>query len=1147
MSESEEPRDVATADDAPDEAAEAPAEPAKKAPDESASSEDEEAPKKIAEAESNGVSADPSPREERTAPSAGTARVTNLQFFSLFVALFASGSAALVYQSTWGRMLHRVFGVGDLAIATVLASFFLGLGIGSAIGGRWGTRSSRPAVTYAILEIGVAVWAVASLFLIPRLHTVYAALAGDASFGTLTVVRLLVAFAILLPPTILMGATLPVLIAAVSRRGLHWSSSATKLYATNTFGAMFGAGATGLYLVPTFGARASIFVAAGASLVAAAVVFVAWRGHRQDADIERPERRDAKPARVSDSAKLAIALAGFAGLASLSGEVIWTRVLRMVVQGTTQAFAAMLVNYLFGIAVGSIIAERWLRRGISPRRAFAVTQLALACLTALAMFVAPQLPRIMALTQGNTELVPHHAWIVLVLSIALLLPIALVIGTSIPIAWRIAGDDPEDASQHAGRVLASNTFGGLVGSLVAGFVIIPLIGIEFTIILLMFLHAGIAAAAFRSEAVAFRDRIASLIGPPAIAVAIMVLLQPNLHVPYLLDAWSDPERAVIDGPSDEWRDPIKYIREGRNTTVTVLDRDGALRLFNDGRPESGIGDEPPGFGDELAVLGSLPTLFAARHDRAMVIGLGGAHTTTIMLGGPWERLDVVELEDAVVDAARVLYERAEFPFPLDDERAHIVVDDARAQLVLAPPNTYDAVVSQPSHPWLAGSSALYTKEFFQEVDRALTEGGVLSLWVNLFRMDVPHLRSIVATLHSVFDNVLVFIAESSSFICVASNAPLTLDSRFRERVEGDGLRPYLEPFMLDQNVDFLSVLELDADGSRRFGEGAPIIEDDRPAFEFDIAQMPHESGVSFADLDVAFAELPWLTADTLNEIPVEDRGNVMVQRIEQVRDRWRSLDRARAATELGVISQPTSRLLQGTIANYRGDLSLALTRYDASPSRAAALEADKLRHAEGLYRELVDTALARETQPTRASFIVSAALGLGDVEDVARALALAARVDDDRDADIRDVARAFVDEDCTSLLSILEAHPRFEDPNALFHATRCAFEAGDAARARDLMLHRSRVLRGIAAEEARKGRDALDQDNLGGAMRAFRRALFHNPGHGRAAAELARLLDEDGRNDAAAEVLRAASDASRGIPGASRTIEQAASELNVTL
>ncbi|MBC7172193.1 MAG: spermidine synthase, partial [Polyangiaceae bacterium] len=165
----------------------------------------------------------------------------------VYAALFLGGAAALAYETAWGRMLHRVFGVGDQAVATVLAAFFLGLGLGSALGGKISARFARPARAYALLEMTIGAWALLSIVLVPEIHHVYAALGPDLGLPALTALRLALALAILLPPTILMGATLPVVLGAVVRRDAHWSGVATRLYAVNTLGAVAGAGFTGLY------------------------------------------------------------------------------------------------------------------------------------------------------------------------------------------------------------------------------------------------------------------------------------------------------------------------------------------------------------------------------------------------------------------------------------------------------------------------------------------------------------------------------------------------------------------------------------------------------------------------------------------------------------------------------------------------------------------------------------------------------------------------------------------------------------------------------------------------------------------------------------------------------------------------------------
>ena len=1070
-----------------------------------------------------------------------------LRFASLFVALFLSGTAALVYQSTWGRMLQRVFGVSDLAIATVLATFFLGLGLGSALGARYATRSRRPALTYGLLEAIIGLWALLSLLLIPNLHALYAGLGADAGFGLLTTVRLVLAIVVLLPPTLLMGATLPILVQAAARHGVHWSSSATWLYATNTLGAVAGAGLTGLWLVPTFGTRTSVVVAAAASFAAALVVLVFWGSNATTTTTEEaPEPERVLPGSV----RLAMGLAALAGFASLCSEVLWTRVLRMVVQGTTQAFAAMLVNFLVGIALGSLIAERWMRKGRDPRALFGITQLTLGVLTVVAMAVGAQMPRLSMLLQERYQVVPHEPWVLLVMSAVLLLPLALVLGTSIPLAWRMAGGSAEEAARHSGRILATNTLGGLLGSLVAGFVLVPFLGIEASILSVAFLHLLASAIAFRSYAKGLVPKVLALTAPLALGAGL-VSLEPSLHVPYLLDAWYDTSRALIEGPRESHREALKFLEEGRNTTVTVLERSGSLRLFNDGRPESGISlSGEPGFGEELAVLASLPTLFAEQHGRVMVVGLGAGHSAAVVNGGPWGHIDVVELEESVVRAARFLYDAREKPFPLDDPRTHLIVDDARAQLVLAPAGTFDAVVSQPSHPWLAGSSALYTEEFFREVDRALRPGGVLALWTNLFRIHVRHLRSIVATLLEVFPHVCAFVAESSSFILVASHEPIRFDERFAERVSSDGLQPYLRPFALDDIVDFTSTLELDTEGARLFAEGAPIVHDDRPVLEIELARIPHDQALQEADLDFAFESLPWVHADTLATVPNDVRADFLLQRIEYARLRLRALARLERSIESAELSETETQLVRGVLAETRGDVGAALRAYDAARrDTRAADRADRLREVEHRHAELLASLDAPcRAQPQRATPCLAAALALEDRAAAARAVLLAERIGDTTHTPLLPVARAFSANDCAGLEAAITANDdALDEPSTGLIAARCADAAGRFDDLTRYLDRRNFALRKIASDATRDGEAARNGHNGGLAMMHFRRAFRANPGHGAATTALATQLHALGRADEATEVLRAGWVEARHLSAARSLFEGTASSLSITL
>ncbi len=1108
-------------------------------------------------------------------------------------------------------------------VATVLATFFLGLGLGSALAGKWGTRLRRPARVYALLEIAIGAWAILSLLLIPNVHDVYAAIGGGVGFGLLTVLRFLIAVLILLPPTLLMGATLPVLVAVVARRGVEWSSGATWLYATNTFGAVLGAGATGLYLVPAYGARVSIVIAAVTSFAAALLVYALWRtseAEQLDSDTdsgadaagdpaaqcaedeagdgeaapaapeypavethseppaESPTGADALEERaglvrpsvapptkvVPSRVRLAMTLACIAGFASLASEVLWTRVLRLVVQGTTQAFAAMLVNYLVGIALGSLIAERLMRKSHNPTKLFAITQLLLAVFTAIAIWVGSQLPRLSVLIQESTTIVPHEAWVILAISAFLLLPLALILGTSVPLAWRIAGGGADDAASHSGKILAANTLGGLGGSLCAGFALIPgfalalegtdpaeirVTAVELSLVFVLFVHLLAATVALRSIAWNLPSKVFGMTAPVALGIAL-VALGPSLNVPFLLDSWYDPNRALIYGPDDSLRDTVVFLREGRNTTVSVLERDATLRLFNDGRPESGFGPDAPGFGEELAVLGSLPTLFAEEHERAMVIGLGAGHTTAVMLGGPWEHLDVVELEGAVVEAARFLYEEHDTPFPLDDERAHLIVDDARAQLVLADEDTYDAVVSQPSHPWLAGSSALYTQEFFREVDRALKPGGVLSLWTNLFRIDIPHLKSIVHTLLEVFDHVSAFVVESSSFILIAGHQPAALDAHVAELLASDGLSPYLRPFALDDIVDFSATLELDSEGTRAWAADAPLIVDDRPVLEFDLARIPHDQDLSEVELDEALLPVPWLSRARYETLPADVRMDFLVQRIDYTQFRWRARRRLEASLESLGLSEGDEHLIRGVLAETAGNVTGALGHYDqVMTDDRASYRADVLREAEHLDRSLIRSMnVPDRVQPHAAEPFLVAALRLEDREAARGALTLVEPINDTSDTAIAAVVEAWLADDCEAVLAAVEEHPRALDvAEGALEAAHCAYAKHDEEQGLRFMRDYHRNVRATAAVAARDGNEARNGGNNGLALRYYRRALNAYPAHAVSASTLARMLNHIGYSEQAAEVVRTAHEGVRGLPSASETIRNVAAELEIDL
>lgn len=1081
---------------------------------------------------------------------------------AIHAGLACSGAAALLYESAWTRMLHRLFGVSDLAVATVLACFFLGLGLGSALGGRIAARLRRPLLAYAALEGFVAIYAIASLAIVPALSHAYASFGDQAGFVELSAFRLLLAAVTLLPPTLAMGATLPIL-AGIARGTAGWSGEVTGFYVANTLGGVAGAALGGFWSIPQLGTRASISIAALLGIAAAAIVVAASRRaaptapaavapgagppSRTEPDASRAEDARAADARgASRGLALATALTALSGLTALAGEVVWTRVLRIIVHGTTTAFAAMLVNYLLGVAIGAWAARRIARR-VSPLTALGVLQLAVVFAFAIAMSVVPHVPRVVPLLRHRLDVVPSELPVLLAISAVVLLPLAILTGTGLPLTWAIAEERSGDASRASGRLLAANTLGALLGSLGVAFFLVPALGVEATLLAIAGVAALTSTIALRASAGERTSaRVLAMTGPLACFVAVL-LLRPSIDLPFLLRASQSPLDAVLLGPDESWRENLVFLREGRNTTVTVRRERAALSLFNDGRPESGFAAGDPGFGAELATLGALPGLFAERTEHALIIGLGAGHTTSVALASGFERVTVVELEEAVVEASRLLYDARERPFPLDDPRAELVIDDARNRIVLAAPESLDAVISQPSHPWLAGSSALYTAEFFEEVSRALRPGGVLALWVNLFRMDVASMKSVLATLRDAFPHVAGFVVEETSLVLLAGDRPLRWDLARARWGDVAAAREFLAPTGVP-TVDALAArVEIASDAIARTTSGAPRIEDDRPLLEFQLARIPNGHELALRDIDALTEGLPWVAGDD-PIVGTPEAIDVLRQRVERVASRPGALRRLeRTASEAALPRERRDEVL-GAIAEARGDVGAALRAYDRAGTPESLELADRLRLAEGMLVPDLERALARSVEPARVAPLLEAALRSGRAESMRRAAELAARVGHREDAPLASAARAYADRSCNGLLETpeLDAAARGSAALALL-AARCALLGGDDARARHFEERAWRRRTVEANHWTRIGESAAAGGNGGLAWAALRRALATYPSNSRAAIALARLHARDGRPELARDVLADAWGATEGLDESRQRLLATAAELGIAL
>lgn len=760
------------------------------------------------------------------------------RFALLLACFFLSGFAALLYQTAWTRELSFVFGTSELAVAAVLAAYMGGLALGAAGAARYALRLRRPVLAYGVLELAIAVSALLVPVGIRLIHAVYVGLLGggpelpEAGGATAaTVFQLGAAFAVLLPPTAFMGATLPLLARHAVRNEAEIGSRVGVLYAVNTAGAIFGTLCAAFWLMPELGLRHTVWVGAGLNGL---VFALAARLARGAASPPTPET--ALPPAAGAAAWILPAIA-LSGAVSLAYEVLWTRLLGHLLGGSLSAFASMLASFLLGIALGSAVAARVAMRRERAAVGFCVAQLGIAVTSYGAFALADRLPEL-SLGLGAGPGAPLASAAV---AVATLLPITLCIGATFPFAVRLLARSPLQAAGATARVYAWNTVGAIVGALAAGFVLLPRLGFAGTVSLAVVANLGLAAA----TALLARPRRPQLAALAA-AVGVALLALPA-RPPWTLLSTSPLTGAKARGK-------IAYAAVGRSSTVLLFDQGDAFRLYNNGLPEAAIdriGLLP--LAKTVRLLGLLPALLRPEGRDLLVVGLGGGSALE-SVPSTVEKIDVIELEPEVLTAnQRMAAERA--IDPLSDARVRVHIGDARGALALTE-KRYDAIVSQPSHPWTAGASHLYTREFFALARSHLKPDGVFVQWIALGMLDEALLRSLAATLVDVFGHVELYqLGDVRGVLFAASGQPLALLEGARRALQAapdDYAR-----FGFHRVEDVAAVRVLDEAGTRALADGAAFNTDDHNRL------ASRASRLGEAGLDTDSARRLWQDLDPL--------------------------------------------------------------------------------------------------------------------------------------------------------------------------------------------------------------------------------------------------------------------------------------------
>ena len=768
------------------------------------------------------------------------------------VLFFLSGAAGLAYEVVWLRLLVLVFGSAHFAVTAVLTAFMAGIGLGALVAGRWVDRTSRhPLAVYGVLEVGIGLSALAVPALIDGIRPLVASLplAVGATFYAASLVRFLLSLAVLIVPTMLLGGTLPVLSRLVRGGGCGAGGGVSTFYAANVAGAVLGVVVTGFVVLPLAGAAAT---GAGVAFLNAAIGVAALAASRAWPVGEAAA--DPVPPRAPDAGPLPRLVVGVSGAIAMTYEVVWTRLLGLVLGSSVYAFSVMLATFLAGLAAGAALGAQWAAAQGEPsaalRRLGAV--IAAGALAGYAtLHVLPALPAAYAAAfhgLGLAEEGAAPAWravrlvgLEFVVAGVVMLPAAVCAGMVFPLALGIAVGDPRRIGRTVGALSAASTAGTIVGASVAGVVLLPVAGLQGGLL------AAVAAGLFLAAVVRGRGARRSpgrrrlvLVGVGAFA-ALLVAARPPWE-PLVMNSGVfqyAPELGSASRTRDGFRaaqnddTEVLFYEEGLTANVLVARQRSTdnVWLSIDGKIDASSRSDLV----TQLLLGHLPMLWRGARPEdapsAAVIGYASGITTGAVTRHAPSRVAAVEIEPAVIRAS-VLFDDVNHR-PLENPAVRVVETDGRTFLV-AEGDAYDVIVSEPSNPWMTIAANLFTREFFEAGRRRLAPGGVFSQWIQLYGMRPEDLRSLVATFAAAFPRVAVFWGiPGRDLVLLGSDAPLHADvGRLEAALSRTPVAADLARIDVRGVEDLLAFYLTDDAGARAFAAGAPLNTDDNGRIEF---------------------------------------------------------------------------------------------------------------------------------------------------------------------------------------------------------------------------------------------------------------------------------------------------------------------------
>ncbi len=790
---------------------------------------------------------------------------------TLAVVFFLSGVAGLGYQVVWGRWLHSVFGASAWALAAILSAFMAGLALGSFLAGRYGDRLKLdPLAAYGVIELAIGAYAL----VFPWLLDAGIAVQGRFFFQWVEhhtlygLIRFALSFVVLLVPTSLMGATLPLLASYVARHsagagrsgkkakkrkkkdgrtgetaGAEATRWASLLYGLNTAGAVAGTVLSGFVLVARLGLVGSNWLLVAINIGVGLVALVASRRYPAPSVDERAaEKASAEQAtedvdqRQADQYRLILGLFLANGVFNLAYEVLWARALALIIGTTTYALSVMLAVFLTGIAVGSLWMTRRLEHLEDPLRLLLRIQVAMVLWVLASPLLVNALPAVFlrglwafGISWGTS------LWLKCLLSALLLLPLTLGMGAVFPLGIKLAFRRTEGLGREVGDLYGINTAGGIVGAFLAGFAIIPMLGVERGLAATALGHLLVVAVLVwisqrGREMVRASGLKWAVTGALALVLAIgarwdpLILASGVYFQPRIF--YDQDGRVMLEERMSQAS--LRYHAEGASATVDVLETPRGFRAL----AINGKSVATSNYYDYRVqrLLGVLPLLLHPEPKRILVIGLGTGMTSgTGSIDPVTESLEIIEITEEVVGATE--YFKHWNLGVIDKPITRVIVEDATHYLRFVEAR-YDVITSDPIHPFVIGAGDLYSTDNYQVAWSKLEAGGIYCQWVPLYQLDDPDINSILRTFDEVWDNASVWVTGKDFILCGARDGYVNSFENFKARAEGEAYQEILRLLGFWTPEEVLSAYVGELSSLREQFADARVNTVERPYLEF---------------------------------------------------------------------------------------------------------------------------------------------------------------------------------------------------------------------------------------------------------------------------------------------------------------------------